>query len=207
MNNYFTSDWHIGHFNCLRFDQRPFRDLDHMHSVLVNNYNSTVQEEDTCYFLGDVGLAKGDTVRSVLARLNGSTKVLVLGNHDKGANAMRDMGFDLVLNMASLTVGRHIVTMTHCPLRGVYREDVTEMKGASSADNWHGEHKNGHFSIPDFGQFHLHGHIHAGPANDKPVCTDRQFDVGVPGNNYRPVSMSTIEGWIHRSARRDQSRS
>jgi calcineurin-like phosphoesterase family protein len=36
---FFTSDLHIGHLNSIKFDQRPFRDLDHMHEVLINNYN------------------------------------------------------------------------------------------------------------------------------------------------------------------------
>ena len=54
-NIYFTSDWHVGHDNVLKFDNRPFKDVDHMHRVLINNYNSTVKPDDVCYFLGDMG--------------------------------------------------------------------------------------------------------------------------------------------------------
>ncbi len=111
---YFTSDWHVGHANVLVLDKRPFQDLDHMHTVLVNNYNSTVGQEDLCYFLGDMGLCKSDALRDVVARLNG-TKVLILGNHDKGATAMRRIGFDVVLNQAALEIAGKLVTMTHCP--------------------------------------------------------------------------------------------
>lgn len=32
---YFTADYHIGHKNVLEFDNRPFRDLDHMHEALI----------------------------------------------------------------------------------------------------------------------------------------------------------------------------
>jgi len=44
----------------------------------------------------------------------------------------------------------------------------------------------------------LHGHIHSNPTNGKLKidATNRQYDVGVPANNYRPVSISTIESWI-----------
>ncbi len=189
---YFTSDWHIGHANVLVFDKRPFKDLDHMHRVLINNYNATVGPEDICYFLGDIGLGKGDLVASVIQQLNG-TKVCILGNHDKGANAMRRFGFDVVLNMASIEVAGQLLTMTHCPLRGVWREDVSKMTNSQPGESWHKEFKHTLFSIPDFGQYHLHGHTHKGPEER---ILDRQFDVGVRANGYRPVSISVIESWI-----------
>jgi calcineurin-like phosphoesterase family protein len=189
---YFTSDWHVGHKNVIEFDCRPFKDLDHMHRVLVNNYNATVGEEDLCYFLGDVGLCKSEVLAKVLQELNG-TKVLVLGNHDKGATAMHRLGFDVVLNVAAIEVAGELVTMTHCPLRGVWREDVEGMKGSAEGEHWHGETRHLNFSIEAFGQFHLHGHTHKGP--DERIL-DRQMDVGVRANNYRPVSISEIESWI-----------
>lgn len=189
---YFTSDWHIGHANVLVYDQRPFTDLNHMHRVLVNNYNSTVGAEDICFFLGDMGLGKGDVLRKVVSELQGR-KVLILGNHDKGATAIRRIGFEVVLNMAALEIAGQIVTMTHCPLRGVWREDTSAMKGAAPGDNWHGEHKQQRFSTEDYGQFHLHGHTHKGP---KERILNRQWDVGVRANDYRPVSISAVESWI-----------
>jgi calcineurin-like phosphoesterase family protein len=192
---FFTSDWHVGHANSLVFDKRPFRDLNHMHEVLINNYNSTVPEDGICYFLGDVGLSSSDATKKVISRLNG-TKVLILGNHDKGHSAMYAMGFDVVLNAATLYIAGRRVTLSHCPLRGVFREDITGMKNAKDGDNWHGEHKNGPYTVTDEGQFHLHGHIHSGPANKKLKIDGRQFDVGVCANNYRPVSISAIESWI-----------
>jgi calcineurin-like phosphoesterase family protein len=189
---YFTSDWHIGHQNVIEFDRRPFKDLDHMHQVLINNYNATVGPEDLCYFLGDIGLGKGDIVAKVIQELNGC-KVCVLGNHDKGATAMRRFGFDVVVNMAALEVAGRLVTMTHCPLRGVWREDCSKMKGSVPGENWHKEFKHLMFSIPDFGQYHLHGHTHKGPEER---ILDRQMDVGVRANGYRPVSISVVESWI-----------
>jgi calcineurin-like phosphoesterase family protein len=192
---FFTSDWHIGHENSIVFDQRPFKDIDHMHKVLINNYNATVPKDGICYFLGDVGLASVEITKTVIDQLNG-TKVLIVGNHDKGVNSMYGIGFDVVLNSASLLIAKHIVTMSHCPLRGIFREDITGMKGAMPGDHWHGESKNQRYSIPDYGQFHLHGHIHAGPANKKKKIDGLQYDVGVPANSYRPVSISVIESWI-----------
>lgn len=174
-----------------------------MHRVLINNYNATVGPEDLCYFLGDIGLGKGDLIPTVVQQLNG-TKVCILGNHDKGATAMHRYRFDVVLNMAAMVISNKMVTMTHCPLRGVWREDISHIKNTQPGENWHGENKNVNFSVPDFGQYHLHGHIHSGPANVKAKIQDRQFDVGVCANDYRPVSISTIESWIAKREKEDK---
>lgn len=189
---YFTSDWHLGHRNVLEFDQRPFQDISHMHQVLINNYNNTVSPQDVCFFLGDMGLCKSEILLNIIQQLNGQ-KVLILGNHDKGASAMRAMSFDVVLNSASLIIANKHITMSHCPLRGVFREDVTGMRGAVEGENWHGENRHGRFSVPDFGQYHLHGHTHKKPTER---ILERQMDVGVVANGYKPVSFSTIESWI-----------
>lgn len=205
---FFTSDWHIGHANSIIFDSRPFKDLDHMHTVLVNNYNATVPPEGLCYFLGDVGLAKNDLIKSVISRLNG-TKVLILGNHDGSHNAMYTAGFDVVLNSASLAIAGEVVTMSHHPLPGIKREEVTGMKGAQPNENYHGELRDNakFYSVPNVGQFHLSGHIHSNPKNPKngsvPVL-GRQMDVGCVAHNYRPVSISHIESWIAKTLNQEK---
>jgi len=170
-----------------------------MHQVLINNYNAAVRDTDICYFLGDFAMGTVDQIKSIVDQLNG-TKVIVLGNHDRGAAAMVRCGFDVAVNMASIVVAGKVVTMTHCPLRGVYREDVTNMRGSEVGNNWHGEHKHFQYSVPDFGQYHLHGHTHKTPEER---VLNRQWDVGVRANGYKPVSSSHIESWI---ARRDEAK-
>lgn len=192
---HFTSDWHLGHANSLKFDQRPFKDVDHMHRVLINNYNSQVPPDGLCYFLGDVGMVGTEAMVKIMAELNG-TKVLVLGNHDKNHSSMYNCGFDVVLNGAVLYIAGERVTLTHCPLRRVFREETEHMGRHTPGEMWHGEFRHNPYSVADEGQFHLHGHCHAGPANDKLVKDNRQWDVGVPGNKYRPISISEVESWI-----------
>ena len=202
---WFTSDLHFGHHNSITFDQRPFQDINHMHRVLVNNWNAVVNDEDTVYVLGDVGIFSSEKTKKVVAELKG-IKILIKGNHDKGINAMMNIGFSAVLNYAAITIAGELVTMSHCPLRGVFREDVTGMRNAVAGDNWHGESKHVHLSVENNGQFHLHGHIHSGPANDKPREVGRQYDVGVPSNNYRPISLSQLESWIAKVHRQEKGR-
>jgi calcineurin-like phosphoesterase family protein len=200
VGQFVTSDWHVGHANVLKFDNRPFTDLVHMHRVLVNNFNSCVPEGSVSYFLGDMGFGNAELLRGIVQSLNG-TKVLILGNHDKGQNAMLNMGFDVVLNSAMLYIAGQRVTMSHCPLRGVYRENVIGMKGGKEGENWHGETKQQRFSITDEGQFHLHGHIHSPNGGKSERILGKQMDVGVAANRYRPVSISEIESWIAKYGR------
>ena len=202
---FFTSDWHIGHANCLKFDNRPFADIEEMHSVLIKRFNSTVPENSVTYFLGDIGLCSKERTKEVIEKLNG-TKVLVRGNHDGKMFAMYDIGFDVVVEKAQITLGQEIITMSHCPLLGIPREDLTGMRGAKEGDNWHGESRHGQsYAFEDFGQFHLHGHIHSGPeTSNKSKIMGRQYDVGVVANDYRPVSLSQIEKFIFETKKREK---
>jgi calcineurin-like phosphoesterase family protein len=178
----------------LDFDNRPFQDVNHMHRVLINNYCSTVPYDGICYFAGDQGMGDFDSNAKIISQLHG-TKVFIRGNHDRGVNALYRMGFDVVLYGAMFNIANKVVTMSHCPLKGVWREDVTGMNNAKEGENWHGESRHQKFTMPDFGQFHLHGHVHSTPEER---TFGRQYDIGVPANNYRPVSFSEIESWISR---------
>jgi calcineurin-like phosphoesterase family protein len=192
---FFTSDWHISHENVLKYDERPFKDLNDMHESLIKRYNACVPNSGICYFLGDMG-NKTEDMKKVINRLNG-TKVLILGNHDKGITSMYNCGFDVVLNSASFYIGDNRITMSHCPLMGIRREDTSKMKNPN--ENWHGESNPKHqrCSLKDEGQFHLHGHIHSrsGRLESKKIL-DKQYDIGVAANNYTPVSISKIESWV-----------
>ena len=201
-NIYFSADWHIGHENVLRLDQRPFADLATMNEGLIRRFNSDVQENDVCYFLGDMGMS-GQIIKPVMDKLNG-TKILILGNHDKKCQSMMNGGFDAVMHSASLYIAGELVTMTHCPLRGVYREDTTLMRNSQPGDNWYREKDHIKFSIEDNGQFHLHGHIHSPNGGLSQKILGRQMDVGVPSSGYKPISISTIESWIVKTLKEEK---
>lgn len=168
-----------------------------MEEALIRNYNANVPEEAVCYFLGDMGFCGSEALRSVISRLNG-TKILILGNHDKKQNSMYNAGFDAVLNSASMFIQGQLVTMSHCPLLGVYRENTEGMRNSDGTENWHGEtnSKYSPYTIPDRGQIHLHGHIHSPNGGKSKKIEGRQMDIGVDANNYRPVHLSEVESFI-----------
>lgn len=194
---FFTSDLHFGHVNCIKYDNRPFRDIIHMNQVLVDNYNSVVPEDGICYFLGDFGLQNMKTLTHILGSMNG-TKVLIIGNHDGNVNRMYRMGFDVVLQNAEMIIAGERVTMSHYPLLSVKSEDIKDMVGQDykEGDNWGGETRFSHLAIENRGQYHLNGHRHNG---DKIV--GKQYNVSVMHNNYFPVSITTIEKWIQKDKR------
>lgn len=192
---FFTSDWHVGEETSMRFDNRPFSSLEHMHECLINNFNKLVPEDGLTYFLGDMGYSKDGILANILSALNG-TKVLILGNHDRGSNNGYCNGFDVVLNEAVIYICNQKVSLTHCPLRGILREDCSKMRGHIPGDLWHGESRHLKFSREAHSGFHLHGHIHSPNKGQSKKILDHQYDVGLPANHYKPVSHRTIESWI-----------
>lgn len=80
--NYYISDLHLLHKNCIGFDERPFADLEEMHEAILANWNRKVTNSDTVYILGDATLyGKKEDAIALVARMKGK-KVLVRGNHD-----------------------------------------------------------------------------------------------------------------------------
>jgi len=198
MKQYFTSDWHIGHKAILTFCPRPFSTIEEMAAGLITRYNATVTDSDVCYFLGDMGFGKGSLLKDVISQLKGK-KILIIGNHDGSVTSMYTAGFDAVLYGARVKVGGTMVTLTHCPLRGITREDQANMKGTVEGEHWHGESRMKQYSIGwEPNTVHLHGHIHSPNRGYSTREQGRQFDVGVDANDYTPVSASTIEKWIAR---------
>ncbi len=80
--NYYISDLHLFHEAVLRFDDRPFSNLEEMHAEIVKRWNHKVTNGDTVYILGDVSMrGKNEELIALAAILKGK-KVLIRGNHD-----------------------------------------------------------------------------------------------------------------------------
>ena len=129
--NYYISDLHIGHKNCISFDQRNFFDLKEMEETIISNWNNTVKKGDKVYILGDM-FWKNEGAAETLSRLKGQ-KHLVLGNHDR-VNAEMRKHFEYVKEYDEIKDnGRHVV-LCHYPIA--------------------------HWRNADYGTIHLYGHIH-----------------------------------------------
>lgn len=130
---YYISDLHIGHKNIIRFDQRPFFDLEDMKQTIIKNWNSVVTSGDDVYILGDM-FWNNDDITEVLPQLKGNL-YLVKGNHDR-INAEMFKRFVWIKDYAEIKDNGRNVVLCHYPIA--------------------------HWRNADYGTIHLYGHIHSG---------------------------------------------
>jgi len=96
---YITSDHHFYHKNIIKYENRPFESLDHMHEYMIDKWNKTITKYDTVYHLGDFLFGNKEQAKAIVSQLNGKI-ILVKGNHDrhKSAKWWRDCGFSDVID-------------------------------------------------------------------------------------------------------------
>jgi len=79
---FLISDLHLDHTNIIKFTHRPFKNTEDMNHKLVSNWNNTVRNKDTVYFLGDMAFGKGSRSTDYwLKKLNGEI-IFIEGNHE-----------------------------------------------------------------------------------------------------------------------------
>lgn len=113
---YYISDLHFGHENVIRFDGRPFDNVDDMELWVKSRWNSKIKNSDTVFILGDFSFEKTEKTGEILRSLNGK-KVLIIGNHDKSALANAEL-FEKVtpyLEVVDPTCKRKVV-LSHYPI-------------------------------------------------------------------------------------------
>jgi len=172
MNSYFTSDWHFGHTNIIKFCDRPFGSIKEHDDTLLDRINSRVNENDSLYFLGD-GFFRSP--KFYLDKILCENIFYILGSHDKQVQKCQDrfkfMGYQL-----SISLGKDIVFMSHC-----------------AHLVWPKSH---------YGSTHLYGHSHGNLGRrdetdyQKAVklitSHSKSMDVGVDTHNFNPYSWDEV---------------
>ena len=135
MSNFYIADWHYGHANIIKYDNRPFFSVDEMNERLIANWNEQVGERDLVYSLGDMFWGAVDKAVPILRQLNGK-KILIRGNHDRTGRPEFDSYFDLITDYLE-----------------IFDEDFKQNIVLC------------HYPIPCFnghhhGWYHLYGHVH-----------------------------------------------
>ena len=112
---WFTSDTHFCHKNIIKYEDRPFKDIEEMNSELIRRWNEVVQPDDTVYHLGDVLLGPAERFYPLVSALNGR-KILIRGNHDgKSKDWYLEHGFDEVYPSLFLFASGYRILLTHTP--------------------------------------------------------------------------------------------
>jgi calcineurin-like phosphoesterase family protein len=79
--NWFTADYHLSHKKIIEYCNRPFRNIEEMDEIILNNLESTIQPNDILYFLGDVTF-KDDMAENFFKQFNNIQIHYLIGNHD-----------------------------------------------------------------------------------------------------------------------------
>ena len=78
---FYTSDLHLGHEQIIYFDDRPFTNVEVMNKVIIDNWNSVVNNNDDVYILGDFAW-RNDIGYAALKQLKGN-KYFVRGESNQ----------------------------------------------------------------------------------------------------------------------------
>lgn len=178
---YFTSDFHIGHINILKYEpSRVTAIIDYAATaygenaaemakknvengnldllipmqteMLVENWNSVVKDDDVVWFLGDLTLGRAIDVCEIVPHLKGHKRI-ILGNHDRiKIGDYYAMGFEFVSPYPIVLKQRFL--LSHAP-------------------------------INENGMFNIFGHVHSNPAWE--THTDNGFCVCVERHDFMPV--------------------
>jgi calcineurin-like phosphoesterase family protein/2'-5' RNA ligase len=86
---YLIGDTHFDHKNIIRYCNRPFRDARQMNKAMMRNWNNTVKDRDTVYFLGDWAYGRRHKpAKYWRSKLKGHI-VSIKGSHDWGEKGIR----------------------------------------------------------------------------------------------------------------------
>lgn len=80
---WFTSDEHYGHSPIIKYNNRPFANVDEMDQHLIDNFNSVVSPEDITVHAGDFCWLnkKKEVYAKYVKKLNGN-HIMLVGSHD-----------------------------------------------------------------------------------------------------------------------------
>ena len=118
MRYFWSADLHLCHENLIAYAHRPFKNVEHMNSRLISNWNEKVSPGDTVYHIGDFnfknskGGKKGEGLpikaSTLEAKLNGKI-IHIKGNHD------RNNGVKTLIEKIIIKYGPHYVALVHDP--------------------------------------------------------------------------------------------
>jgi calcineurin-like phosphoesterase family protein len=144
MRSWFISDIHFGHFNVIKYSNRPFlaqvagnsivangqsfpispdsaldkqieyHSVKWMNETIIKNWNDSVKPKDKVYFLGDFAFTGMNSITNILSQLNGY-KILIKGNHDRSIKQMLAGGFDEAYDSLTIKINDEQVLLSHYP--------------------------------------------------------------------------------------------
>lgn len=218
---FFTSDTHYSHANICSAttswgkgegNTRKFNSLEQMNNTLVSNINEVVGENDILFHLGDWSFGGFEKTAEFRDRINCKNIHLILGNHDHHIERNKQLTDRYYsIDTPEIILGDANENFYSDYKFGEYWNNRVYIQNIFSSVNRYlelqvkydvGTPLQGevnfvlmHYPIASWnnmnrGWIHLHGHVHL-PSN-KRIAQGRAMDVGVDGNNLKPVSLKDV---------------
>ena len=179
MKIWFSSDWHLGHKNIIKYCDRPFDNIEEMNKVILEYYNTIVGPNDVFYHLGDFALNKKFAIDYV-SKMNGH-KVLISGNHDatfsghkkyqKAVEEYKNAGWtDVKQELQIALKNDRVVLLSHLP----YLKEGHDKRYLNMRPQ-------------DQGLFLLHGHLHGWYKK-----SNNMIDVGLDAHDGQILSEDDV---------------
>jgi len=164
---YFSSDFHIGHENVIKFSNRPFKDVEEMDKKIVDMVLDTVKKGDEIFFLGDLGFHPSPAIDRLFRELPKKVNFnWIIGNHDKKVlNHYKQFTnkLDFIMETHITTeIGKQRIVMCHYPML-----------------TWNQSFR-GAWQL--FGHHHANGHEKNLLPN---ILTGKMFNVNLEFNDYK----------------------
>ena len=166
-NKFAISDIHFSHVNIIKYDNRPFKDIQEHDEINIANWNKVVEPNEDVYYLGDFCFSAQKAIK-IIERLNGNIH-FIKGNHDFKALNNKDFRDRLVWvkDYYELKYKGQMFCMFHFPIL-----------------EWNKCHRDA---------IHLHGHVHGNLiGKQKDYYQHKVFDMGVNLWDYTPVNLDAI---------------
>ena len=200
---YFTSDLHCGHVQILNYEPKRQTVLgttiEEHDTTLLNRINSKVQPDDVLIITGDFSLSDKKAVQEYRKRINCTTVIIVLGNHDRSQDYYK-CGFQAVCYEMVVRISGEYVRLRHHPYRKPWYKAIFP---------WQYKERDRNKRPINHGHYLIHGHIHSGGHRVSKAWRiyDKQLNVGVDVNKYYPVSIKEVESIIAKDkSKRDNKR-
>lgn len=176
-NIWFTSDWHLNHFNIIKYCNRPFNSIDEMNNVIINNYINFIKENDLVFFVGDIFFLIKDEkefIKEIFNSLPGK-KYLIRGNHDK---QISDCFFE--------QCGFEFITKKFIDEKFIVVHDSKNISKRELKSNKIIIYGHSHNSNPQM-------YLENNPNWNKAFT----YDCGVDANNFNPINLRAIKKFVY----------
>ena len=169
---FFTSDLHIGHEFMSK--KRGFDSVDEHDNTIIDNWNSTIGDDDDVFILGDFIWNTVDP-EHIIKRLKGQNISLLLGNHDRITRQNHDI-YNKHLNW----------------IKDVFMLKIKNGKNVPSTKIWLSHYRHAVWNGCHYGSWHLFGHEHGDCGHKEVINYPNSLDVGVDTNNFYPYSWDDV---------------